>query len=271
MNRYIQISFHPVTPEQSSILVAQLTEIGFEGFEETEDSLQAFIPEKDYDESELQDLQSIADVQFEKSIVEDEDWNAVWESNFEPVVVDDFVYIRADFHPPKKGFTHELVITPKMSFGTGHHATTYMMIEQMRSIDFIGKTVFDFGTGTGVLAILAEKLGAKRIVAVDNDERSIENAAENIQRNNCSRIEIMNAATASMNESFDIILANINKNVILENFSVLAKGLLPGGVLLVSGLLKEDEDDVFRKLSAYSLQMILRLIKDNWLCLKISC
>jgi ribosomal protein L11 methyltransferase len=269
MSRYIQITFHPVTTEQSSILIAQLSDIGFEGFEESENALQAFIAEKNYNEEEINDLKSAREIPFEKSIVEDKDWNAVWESSFEPVIVGDFVYIRADFHNPMQGVKHELVITPKMSFGTGHHATTYMMIEQMRGIDFTGKAVFDFGTGTGVLAILAEKLGANKIVAVDNDERSIENAAENIQRNHCSKIELKKASTL-LNDSFDIILANINRNVILENFSILSKALLSGGILLLSGLLKEDEDDIFRRLDAYSLQMILRSAKDNWLCLKLS-
>src|SRR5882724_11850115 len=121
--------------------------------------------------------------------------------------------------PP--GTEHEIIITPKMSFGTGHHATTYMMVKQMRGIDFNNKTVFDFGTGTGVLAILAEKLGALKIIAIDNDDWSITNAAENIQQNNCSKIQLLKTDNTEMNQQFDIILANINKNTILGNFSSL--------------------------------------------------
>ena len=123
---------------------------------------------------------------FKETLIPEANWNQVWESNFDPVIVDDFVAIRADFHEPVKGVSLEIIITPKMSFGTGHHATTYMMIEQMRELDFTGKSVFDFGTGTGVLAILAEKLGANKVIAVDNDEWSIENAEENFEKNNCT-------------------------------------------------------------------------------------
>ena len=127
---------------------------------------------------------------FSETTIEETNWNQVWESSFEPVVVDDFVAVRADFHEPIKGIKHEIVITPKMSFGTGHHATTYMMLEQMGKLDFKDKRVLDFGTGTGVLAILAEKMGAKKIIAIDNDEWSIENANENIKRNNCVAVEL---------------------------------------------------------------------------------
>jgi ribosomal protein L11 methyltransferase len=186
------------------------------------------------------------------------------------VIVDDFVAIRADFHEPVRGVEHEIIVTPKMSFGTGHHATTYMMIQQMRQIDFTGKRVFDFGTGTGILAILAEKMGAKKIVAVDNDDWSIENAGENIQRNNCSLIELRKANDPGMDSSFDIILANINKNVILENFPTIINQLAEGGVLLLSGLLKEDEYDIFRKSIEYSLQLIQTTVRDNWLALRFS-
>ncbi len=153
-----------------------------------------------------------------------------------------------------------------MSFGTGHHATTFMMIQQMRQIDFRNKNVLDFGTGTGVLAYLSEKLGAENVVAVDNDEWSIENANENIQRNDCNRINLQKAETAAMHGSFDIILANINKNVILENFHLLTKQLTRGGVLLLSGLLTKDEDEIFLIKDEYSLQLKQTTVRDNWLC-----
>ncbi len=134
----------------------------------------------------LNDLTSSLQLSFSKTIIEETNWNQVWESNFDPVIVDDFVAVRAHFHEPIKNVQHEIVITPKMSFGTGHHATTYMMMQQMRELDFAGKNVFDFGTGTGVLAILAEKLGAQKVIAIDNDDWSIENADENVKRNNCT-------------------------------------------------------------------------------------
>jgi ribosomal protein L11 methyltransferase len=182
-----------------------------------------------------------------------------------------FVTIRADFHQPIKNVAQEIIITPKMSFGTGHHATTYMMIEQMKEINFQHKDVLDFGTGTGVLAILAEKLGAQQIVAIDNDNWSIDNAEENCRKNNCRTVKIQKAGEAELGLQFDIILANINKNVILDNFSSLAGQLNKGGILLVSGLLKGDEDDVFRRLGEYSLHLIQTTVRNNWLCMRISC
>src|SRR5205085_7037613 len=137
-----------------------------------------------------------------------------WEKNFERVIIDDFVAIRAPFHKPIQKVTHEIVITPKMSFGTGHHATTFMMIQQMQDVDFKNKKVLDFGTGTGILAILAEKLGATKITAIDNDEWSISNANENIKTNNCRNIQLLLSDSPMLSQKFDVILANINKSVI---------------------------------------------------------
>lgn len=270
MGDYVQIEFHSILPEQSSILIAQLSDIGFDGFEETETSLKAFIPVEQFDESFIQEISSDHQINFSRTFIEETNWNQVWESNFDPVIVDDFVAVRAEFHAPIKGVEHEIVITPKMSFGTGHHATTHMMMQQMRQIDFTGKTVFDFGTGTGVLAILAEKLGASKIIAIDNDDWSIANAAENIERNGCRAIELLKADEIAVDNSFDIILANINKNVILQNYSELVSRLTKNGTLLLSGLLPEDKDDVFRRNSEYSLQIIQVDVRSNWLCIKLS-
>ena len=271
MNEYVQIEFQHITAEQSSILIALLSENGFEGFEENEIGLKAFITAKEFDESCLKKITSQQRVEFNKTIIGETNWNKVWESNFNPVIADDFVAIRADFHEKIKDVKHEIIITPKMSFGTGHHATTYMMIEQMRLIDFHDKIVLDFGTGTGLLAILAEKLGARQIVAIDNDAWSIRNAEENIKMNNCSRIEIQKADLAIRNNPFDIILANITKNVILDNFSILTSQLVSGGTLLISGLLSGDENDIFRKMDEYSLHLIQTSVRNNWLCLRFSC
>jgi ribosomal protein L11 methyltransferase len=270
MSQYIQIEFLNINPEQSSMLIAQLSDMSFEGFEENETSLKAFIPVKSFDESALEELAKHHGVLFNKTIIEETNWNQLWESNFDPVIVDDFVAIRADFHEPVKGVEHEIIITPKMSFGTGHHATTYMMIQQMRQIDFRNKTVLDFGTGTGILAILAEKLGAKKVIAIDNDDWSMENARENVSRNNCSLISLQKADSAHVDNSFDIVLANINKHVILGNFSVLVKQLASAGTLLLSGLLPEDKDDIFRINAEYSLQLIQTDVRANWLCIKYS-
>lgn len=270
MATYTQVEFGNITAEQSDLLLAELTMLGFEGFEEGAGSLKAFIPSADFDEAAVKELAATNNVPYTETVIEETNWNAVWESNFEPVVVDDFVAVRAHFHEPVKNVEHEIVITPKMSFGTGHHATTYMMIQQMREMDIRDKTVFDFGTGTGVLAILAEQLGATAILAIDNDDWSIENAAENTSRNGCQRIELKKADTASMGKNFDIILANINKHVILENLAVLAGQLNKGGILLLSGLLAEDEADIMESMSRFPLKMEHKLLRNNWISLRFS-
>ncbi len=276
MANYIQIEFQSISAEQSDLLLAELTILGFEGFEEGEKILKAFIPVTDFDEAALKELAAKNNVSFSQTTIEETNWNAVWESNFEPVVVNDLVHgtpwvgLRADFHPPVEGVEYEIVITPKMSFGTGHHATTYMMIQQMQNIDFTGKKVFDFGTGTGVLAILAEKLGAARVVAIDYDDWSIENAMENGSRNGCHRIELRKGDTAEVGESFDIILANINKNVILDNLQVLASQLAPGGILLLSGLLVEDEAAIVAGAVEFSLQINKKTERNKWISLRFN-
>ncbi|MBL7744337.1 MAG: 50S ribosomal protein L11 methyltransferase [Chitinophagaceae bacterium] len=270
MSEYIRIEFPSVSAEQKDILIAKLSMIGFAGFEEGEAVLVAFAHTDDYNDSSLKRIAEQQEVSFKKTIIGETNWNVLWESNFDPVIVDDFVAIRAEFHQPVAGVEHEIVITPKMSFGTGHHATTFMMIRQMRQIDFSNKMVFDFGTGTGVLAILAEKLGSNQVIAIDIDEWSIENALENIQRNKCSRVTIEKSGSADVDNSFDIILANINKNVILDSFPVLVRQLKPSGILLLSGLLPEDKDDIFRKNDEYSLQLIQTDVRANWLCIKYS-
>jgi ribosomal protein L11 methyltransferase len=175
-----------------------------------------------------------------------------------------FCTVRADFHDPLPGAQHEIIITPKMSFGTGHHATTYMMIEQMGNIDFEYKAVFDFGTGTGILAILAEKLGAVNITAIDVDEWSITNAKENFERNSCSKIRVAQSSNIPP-EQFDIILANINRNVILNYLAELKKALTPGGYILLSGLLTTDEEAVLSASSGLELILRTRNERNNWL------
>ncbi len=270
MATYIQIEFQNVSPAQSDVLIAQLSEIGFDGFEEEEKSLKAFIPTNDFIEAAVKEIAASHSLSFTQLTIEETNWNAVWESNFQPVVVDDFVGIRADFHEPITGVEQEIVITPKMSFGTGHHATTFMMIQQMREIDFTNKSVFDFGTGTGILAILAEKLGAAKIFAVDYDEWSIENAEENLKKNNCSKFELKKADHAAGVEQYDIILANINKNVILDNFSSLVKQLAPNGILLLSGLLETDEMEIVDVVKKSPLIFGRKIAMNKWIAVRFN-
>ncbi|NML21589.1 50S ribosomal protein L11 methyltransferase [Pseudoflavitalea sp. G-6-1-2] len=265
---YLQFSFRPLASSQQEILVAQLAEIGFEGFEEAGDTLHAFIPETDFSEEALQQVLP-AELEVTRKVVPPTNWNAEWEKDFEPVVVDDFVAIRANFHQPIDGVEHDIIITPKMSFGTGHHATTYMMIQFMHQLNFQDKEVLDFGTGTGVLAILADKLGAT-VTAFDNDDWSIENSKENIAVNNCNRTTLFKADTLDLNRQFDVILANINKNVLLANMANLRKHLKPGGVVIMSGLLSGDRKDIEASAVKEMLKVEEQKDRQNWIALMIS-
>lgn len=258
---HIQVSIE-ATPEQQEIFISELSDLDAAGFEQTDTHLLAYFEEdnfKSYDVNEL-----LKGYTFHLTTLPKQNWNNLWESNFEPVIVDDFCAIRAGFHQPIKNVKHEIIITPKMSFGTGHHATTYMMIQQMKDIDFVNKTVFDFGTGTGILAILAKKLGASSVTAIDIDEWSITNAEENFAKNEICGINLYQSSSLPGGR-FDIVLANINRNVLIQYATSLVNLLLPNGSLLVSGLLKEDEEaivEVFNK-----LKLARREHKQNWISL----
>ncbi len=225
---FISLTITDLTPEMSDILVAELSDLGFDGFEERPHELICSIAQSSYDPSNIASVLNRFGVKYSEVVIKEQNWNAVWESNFEPVLVDDFCAIRADFHSAFPDVMHEVIITPKMSFGTGHHATTYMMVSQMQQIEIKGKVVADFGTGTGILAILSEQMGAKEVFALDEDDWSIENARENFSRNNCKVIELLKANAFSANKNFDVILANINRNVILDNLNALSASLVPG-------------------------------------------
>ena len=273
MNRHIQLNIAVPTSEVSDLLIAALSEAGAEGFEESENLLKVFIPEANYDAAAVKALTDQYNVQYETAWVEEQNWNALWESNFQPVVVDDpqtggpWVYVRADFHPELTGVVHEIRITPKMSFGTGHHATTYLVMQAMQSIGFVDKTVFDFGTGTGILAILAEKMGAANVLATDNDEWSIANAEENLERNHCSHIRVELSDIVPAGE-FDIVLANINKNVLLTWMAGLSRALRPGGILLLSGLLEADEADIREAAQHEGLVFDSLSVRNGWIALR---
>jgi len=273
---YLQIEFNFNTQDQLDMLVAQLANLGFEGFNEEEAATginngvgmssilgattglgagagvcKAFILSTDFDnqniEKELEIIFNQHNLNYLKSIVKEENWNALWESNFEPVRVGDFVGIRAHFHPSfTPAVKYEIKITPKMSFGTGHHATTFSVMQMMEHLSFTGKSVYDFGTGTGVLAILAEKLGATQILAVDNDDWCIENANENILNNDTKGILIKKVDSAYQDHQFDIILANVNRHIIEANMRELTQVAHLESELILSGLLIEDQEDMIK-------------------------
>lgn len=266
---YLQFDFNIENIEQSNILVALLAAAGFDGFEEEAFYLSAFIQENNFKEDEFSRIIDLFEsVSFTKTIIENLNWNKKWEADFKPVVIDNFVAIRAGFHQPIKNIAHEIIITPKMSFGTGHHATTHLMIMEMRDLDFYGKSVLDFGTGTGVLAILASKLGAETVLAIDYDEWSVKNALENIEQNNCSNIKVEQMDNINLNEKFNIILANINLNVIISNLPSIVLCSYSGTSLLFSGILKENELDLISSLEMAGLKYFTTEQRADWIIIK---
>jgi ribosomal protein L11 methyltransferase len=276
MDDYIKIEFEHLNTGEKEIIIALLTGMKYEGFEEEDDLLSAFILSANYDENKLKTFCRNRKLSFSVSKLENKNWNVYWETNFQPVIINHsindrpWVAIRAAFHESIKDIKHELIITPKMSFGTGHHATTAMMIQTMSELDFSGKTVLDFGTGTGILAILSEKLGASTIIAIDNDDQSIKNAGENFDSNNCSKIQLLEASTANVDIKFDIILANIVKGVILDNLTAFAKEMVKDGVILLSGLLADDEEEILEKAARNNLILDKKVEEKNWICLQMT-
>ena len=265
---YLQFDFEVTPGEKAEALIAVLGNFNFEGFEETDTCLKAFIAEDKLDEESIITIAELfPDILFKKSSIENINWNQQWEENFHPVIVRDFVAIRAHFHPHIADVQHEIIITPKMSFGTGHHATTHMMIELMQAINFGHKKVIDFGTGTGVLAILAEKMGAAEVLAIDNDEWSIENSKENIVQNNCAAIKIVLDDSIKTPLKFDVILANINLNIILSNFNTIAAVANEDAIILLSGFLKQDEDAIKSALAANNLAYKNTLQRGEWIAI----
>lgn len=267
MNDTIQIVIAVDDEQRRDQLIAQLSTINFDAFEEKDKELICFINADNFDAPVFDQLVALHNLTYIKTIIKEQNWNELWESNFPPVVVNNFCGIRAHFHKPFTDKQHEIVITPKMSFGTGHHATTFLMISEMSKIDFKNKKVADFGTGTGILAILAEKLGARHVWAIDIDDWSIENAKENIENNNCRNIVIEKVDDFKTDQKFDIILANINKNVIMSNVENILNGLNEFGLILLSGLLSTDEEDIVAAFIAKGCNHLTKVEKDNWISL----
>jgi ribosomal protein L11 methyltransferase len=263
MTNYIKISFPVTDEEQQEILLALLSEEGYDGFEETGNELNAYIIEDAYNEEQLNQLVQPFGVEYTKEVIAPKNWNAEWESSYEPVIVDEFVAVRANFHQPITTVQHEIVITPKMSFGTGHHATTWQVMKLMQSLDFNNKTVFDFGCGTAVLAILAEKSGASSVLAVDNDDWCIENSIENVDANDCKNITVQKADVPSI-QQFDIILANINRHILLQYMPTMAASLTANGYIIISGFYKEENQLLIDAAKAHQLNLITSSDRNNW-------
>lgn len=261
---HIQISVEANEMDQE-LLIGQLEPLNTTGFEQTETHLIAYFEEASFQSYDVYEV--LKKFPYQIQTVQEQNWNAVWEESFQPVVVDGFCAVRAHFHPIIKDVAHEIIITPKMSFGTGHHATTYMMLQGMQTLDFTAKQVLDFGTGTGILAILAEKLGASNITAMDNDAWSFENVQENMQLNRCTKINPLLTATIPEGETYDIVLANITKNVLLSYMDILKSCLKPGGHLLLSGLLIEDKLEMLAATDHRGIKLLQEQQHAGWVAL----
>ncbi len=256
----------------SDILIAELGEVGFESFVETDKGISAFIQKKDWHKDILKDLQILSSGEFRITYTSEEieqvNWNTEWEKNFEPIMVNDTVSVRAPFHE-KTELPYDIVILPKMSFGTGHHETTHMMIQQLLNVDLKDKTVLDMGSGTGILAIMAELRGAKSVDAIDIDDWCYENALENTDRNNCTKIHVFKGDAALLGDkNYDVIIANINRNVLINDLPVYYKSLNKGGVLLLSGFYREDTPFIKKAATVLGLRERDLLEKNNWISLK---
>jgi ribosomal protein L11 methyltransferase len=259
--------------DYSEILMAEIAEVGFDTFLETDKGFEAYVEMEKYDKEQLEFVKQKYSTQtpviFYYDRIQKKNWNEEWEKSYEPIVVEDKCLIRADFHTIEKKYLYELIITPKMSFGTGHHQTTYLMIKNQMEIDHRGKRVMDAGCGTAILSVMACKLGANEVEAFDIDEWSVSNGKENIDVNGCPNIHHQQGKLSELHFDgrFDIILANINKNVLLEELKLYAKYLLPGGLLLLSGFYVNDIPDLLEVGSLYNLQEQRRDAKENWAAL----
>jgi ribosomal protein L11 methyltransferase len=272
---YFEITFE-ISPKApwSDILTAYLAEIGFESFVETESGFQAYIQADLFDENELKSIEILNNppdgltLNFDIKHIEAQNWNASWESSFEPVIIGQDLAIVAPFHHDFSATKYVIVIEPKMSFGTGHHQTTRLMSQALFDLELIPKNVLDMGCGTGVLAILAEQLGAQQVLAVDVELWAYENSIENAQRNGCANIEVQHGDVSNIiGKSFDLILANINKNVLKADMQCYADSLVYGGRLFLSGFFTSDNEELISIAINCNLALDKSFQDENWSCL----
>jgi len=272
-NIYISYTFkiHPKEPA-TEILVAELGEIGFESFVENEEGLIAYIQQTDWNENILDDVfilnSNEFSISYEMEVIEQTNWNSEWEKNFNPIQVDNLVSIRAPFHE-NPNLKYDIVIEPKMSFGTGHHETTHMMVQHLLDLDLTNKKVLDMGCGTGILAIFAEMKGAKPIDAIDIDNWCYQNSVENVERNNCSNIDVYEGdALLLINKKYDVIIANINRNILLNDMQAYMNCLNDNGTLLLSGFYQEDIPIIDAEVSKFQFKIDKIIERNNWVALK---
>lgn len=274
-NIYIEYNF-TVSPKEpaTEILIAELGAIGFESFVENENGVTGYIQKTEWKSSILNDVFVLKSdefsIHYNQKEIKQTNWNAEWEKNFQPIQVDDLVSIRAPFHE-NPNLQYDIVIEPKMSFGTGHHETTHMMVQHLLELDIENKKTLDMGCGTGILAIFAEMKGAKPTDAIDIDNWCYENSLENIRRNNCKHISVYEGDSLLLtNKKYDLIIANINRNILMKDIKVYANSLNEKGILLLSGFYHEDIPILDAEVSKYNLTLETVKKRNNWVALKYS-
>jgi ribosomal protein L11 methyltransferase len=272
---YLEFEFFVDPPiPGKDILIAELSEIGFESFTENENTLNAYIQDNFFDEKNLDKINLLKNPAFKISYlqkkIEDQNWNAVWESNFEPIEVEDKILVRAPFHQDNNKFEYQIIISPQMSFGTGHHETTWLVLYLMLHLDLKEKTVLDIGCGTGILSIMAAKAGAKTINAIDIDDWSYENTKDNILLNNTVNINVEKGNSELITgRIFQVILANINKNVLLMDLKFYSQSLMHGGILILSGFFDVDVNEISSEAQKNNLNIIDISTKNHWVAMKL--
>lgn len=273
---YTELTFHisPYVEDIADAIIAELGDLGYDSFSYSDDGFKAYIPSKNFDEEQVKSLeilsffQALYTITWEKTEIENQDWNKIWEENFTPILVQDRILVRAGFHPTIENIEHEIIIDPKMSFGTGHHATTALMLETILDMktDFSGKKVLDMGCGTGILSIMAAQTGAQSVTGIDIDEWAYNNAMENIATNNMNNIRILigDATLLDGQEHYDIILANINRNILLNDMKQYITCMHPGSELYMSGFYVDDIAVIREEAEKNGLAFVHYKEKNRW-------
>lgn len=262
------ISLTPDNQDFRDILIAMLSEKGFEGFVENENNVEAYISENVYLNNMLSEnmFGPIFSVSFSSELIKEKNWNEVWEKNyFKPLLIGGRCLVRAPFHHEYPKAEYEIIIDPNMAFGTGNHETTSMMAEYVLETELAGKALLDMGCGTGILAMLALKTGAGKVTAIDIDKRSVENTLENCRLNNCTSVQVLKGDASALGaETFDLIFANIQKNILMEDVEKYSSVLNTGGFLFMSGFYKNDLDDLIKQAKLFAINYVSCKVKNNW-------
>lgn len=257
-------------PQFSEILIAEISQAGFDTFLENENGFEAYVEVDRFDQFQIDEIKKkynqVNPLEFSWDKIEKRNWNEEWEKSYEPVIVDNRCVIKAEFHKIEKQYPYEITITPKMSFGTGHHQTTYLMVKAQMNLDHQDKMIMDAGCGTAILSIMASKCGAKRIDAFDIDEWSVVNGKENVEINQCANISIRQGEISNLtfDHNYDIILANINKNILLHEIPQYVSYLNPEGFILLSGFYEKDLPDLVSRAHQYQLKHVNSDVHENW-------